>query len=55
MKTPFGYLYVAKVLRDSHTGQITLIPGRDGDVFEVFEGQEFITFVTPAPIFGEGE
>jgi hypothetical protein len=55
MKTPGGWLYVAKVLRDDHTGQITMIPVRDGDVFEVSEGQEFVTFLTPGPLFGEEE
>lgn len=47
------YLYVARVERDSHTGQVTLTPGQDMDVFEIHEGDEFITFETPAPLFGE--
>lgn len=48
-----GYLYVARVERDEATGLVTLTAGRDQDVFEVHDGDEFITFVTPAPLFGE--
>lgn len=47
------YLYVARVERDNLTGQVTLTPGQDLDVFEIHEGDEFITFHTPAPLFGE--
>jgi hypothetical protein len=46
-----GYLYVARVHRDDHTGQVSLTVGRDKDIFEVAEGDEFCTFVTPAPLF----
>lgn len=45
------HLYVARVLRDDHTGQVTLVVGRDEDTFEVSEGDEFVTFTTPAPLF----
>ena len=48
-----GYLYVGRVHRDTHTGQVSLTVGRDQDVFEVAEGDEFITFATPAPLFDE--
>lgn len=47
------YLYVARVERDAVTGQVTLTPGRDLDVFEIHEGDEFITLNTPVPLFGE--
>lgn len=47
------YLYVARVERDALTGQVTLTPGTDHSVFEVHDGDEFITFRTPAPLFGE--
>lgn len=47
------YLYVARVERDALTGEVKLTPGRDYDVFEIHEGDEFITFHTPAPLFGE--
>lgn len=46
-----GYLYVARVNRDKLTGQVSLTVGRDQDVFETADGDEFITFVTPAPLF----
>jgi hypothetical protein len=48
-----GYLYVARVERDELTGTVTLTAGRDEDVFEIHDGDEFITFVTPKPLFGE--
>lgn len=48
-----GHLYIARVNRDSHTGQINLTVGHDEDVFEVKDGDEFITFVTPEPLFDE--
>jgi hypothetical protein len=48
-----GYLYVARVNRDTHTGQVSLTVGRDQDVFETKEGDEFVTFVTPAPLFDD--
>jgi hypothetical protein len=32
-----GYLYIARVHRDSHTGQVSLTVGRDKDIFEVAE------------------
>jgi hypothetical protein len=46
-----GYLYIARVNRDSHTGQVSLTVGRDQDIFETHDGDEFVTFVTPAPLF----
>ncbi len=49
------WLYVARVERDTLTGEVTLVPGRDRDVFEIHEGDEFITFTTPAALFGEDD
>jgi hypothetical protein len=50
-----GWLYVARVHRDKLTGQVSLTVGRagpdGGDVFSIQEGDEFITFVTPAALF----
>jgi hypothetical protein len=50
-----GFLYVARVNRDALTGQVNLTVGRDQDIFETAEGDEFITFVTPAPLFEDDE
>lgn len=49
------YLYVARVERDAVTGQVALTPGRDLDAFEIHDGDEFITFTTPAALFGEDD
>jgi hypothetical protein len=49
-----SFHYVARVERDEVTGQITLTPGKDTDVFEIHEGDEFITFETPVDLFKEG-
>jgi hypothetical protein len=46
-----GFLYIARVNRDRLTGQISLTVGRDKDIFETKDGDEFVTFVTPAPLF----
>jgi hypothetical protein len=48
-----GYLYIARVHRDSHTGQVSLTVGRDKDIFEVAEGDEFVTLVTPESLFDD--
>lgn len=47
------YLYVARVERDALTGEVRLTVGADYSVFELHDGDEFITFHTPAPLFGE--
>jgi hypothetical protein len=48
-----GWLYVARVHRDDHTGLVTLTVGRDQDIFEVTEGAEFVTLVTPESLFDD--
>lgn len=48
-----GYLYIGRVNRDQLTGQVSLTVGRDNDIFETKDGDEFVTFVTPAPLFDD--
>lgn len=50
---PMAPTYLARVERDDHTGQVTLTVIRDTDVVELHEGDEFVTIVTPQPLFSE--
>ena len=52
-----SYLYIARVIKDEEMapGFINLTVYRDKDVIAIDEGDEFITFLTVVPLFGEGK